>query len=156
MFRKRVLRLSRHNTTEAKMTSEQKRGKSEKKAPLKQTISQTKQPQLSSTHTEQINANNYQKNGSVPTLRHTMPASVKRRLSSDRSQCQDYRGMNTTCCPGCSKSFGHNRLNSHMHCRFRHNRLNSHMHCRFRHNRLNSHMHCKLKLAPSSTCPCSQ
>ena len=24
------------------------------------------------------------------------------------------------------------------------------------HNRLNSHMHCKLKLAPSPTCPCGQ
>ena len=37
MFRKRVFWLSGHVTTEAKMTSEQKRGKKEKKSPLKQT-----------------------------------------------------------------------------------------------------------------------
>ena len=35
----------------------------------------------------------------------TMSASVKRRLPSERSQCQDHRGMTTTCCPGSSKSF---------------------------------------------------
>ena len=35
----------------------------------------------------------------------TMSASVKRRLSSERSRCQDHRGMTTTCCPGSSKSF---------------------------------------------------
>ena len=34
----------------------------------------------------------------------TMSASVKRRLSSERSQCQDHRGMTTTCCPTSSKS----------------------------------------------------
>ena len=35
----------------------------------------------------------------------TMSASVKRRLSSERSQCQDHRVMTTTCCPGSIKSF---------------------------------------------------
>ena len=35
----------------------------------------------------------------------TMSASVKRRLSSECSQCQDHRGMTTTCCLWSSKSF---------------------------------------------------
>ena len=35
----------------------------------------------------------------------TMSASVERRLSSGRSQCQNYRGMTTTCCPRSNKSF---------------------------------------------------
>ena len=35
----------------------------------------------------------------------TMSASVKRRLSSERSQCQDHRGMTTTLCPQRNKSF---------------------------------------------------
>ena len=35
----------------------------------------------------------------------TVSASVKRRLSSERSQCQDHRRITTTCCPGSSKSF---------------------------------------------------
>ena len=35
----------------------------------------------------------------------TVSASVKRRLSSECSQCQDHRWMTTTCCPGSSKSF---------------------------------------------------
>ena len=35
----------------------------------------------------------------------TMSVSVKRRLSSECSQCQDHRGMTTTCCPGSSKLF---------------------------------------------------
>ena len=34
----------------------------------------------------------------------TMSASVKRRLSSERSQSQNYRGMTTTCCPGSNRS----------------------------------------------------
>ena len=41
MFRKRVFRLGPHVTTEAKMTSEEKRGKSEKKDPVKQTYNQS-------------------------------------------------------------------------------------------------------------------
>ena len=32
-------------------------------------------------------------------------SSVKRRPSSECSQCQDHRGMTTICCPGSSKSF---------------------------------------------------
>ena len=35
----------------------------------------------------------------------TMSASVKRRLSSDRSRCRGHRGMTVTCCPGSSMSF---------------------------------------------------
>ena len=66
----------------------------------------------------------------------TTSASVKRRLSSEHLQSQNYRGMTTTCCPG-SNMFILVRL-------------------RTGHNRLNSHMHRKLKLAPSSTCPCGR
>ena len=35
----------------------------------------------------------------------TMSASVKRRLTSEPSQCQDHRRVTTICCPGSSKSF---------------------------------------------------
>ena len=41
MFRQKVFLLGHHVTAEAKMTSEQKRGKNEKKDPLKQTTNQT-------------------------------------------------------------------------------------------------------------------
>ena len=35
----------------------------------------------------------------------TTSASVKRRLSSEHLQSQNYRGMTTTCCPGSNRSF---------------------------------------------------
>ena len=35
----------------------------------------------------------------------TMSASVKRRLSPEHLQSQNYRGMTTTCCPGSNRSF---------------------------------------------------
>ena len=56
----------------------------------------------------------YQATSKQTSLQRTVPeeksmpttsASVKRKLSSERSQCQDHRGMTTTCCPGSSKSF---------------------------------------------------
>ena len=51
MFRKRVFRLSPHVTTEGNMTSEQKRGESEKIAPLvKQSNKQSKRSFLVHTH----------------------------------------------------------------------------------------------------------
>ena len=67
----------------------------------------------------------------------TMSASVKRRLSAEKLQSQNYRGMTATCCPGSNCVVILVRL-------------------RTGHNRLNSQILRKRKLAPSPTGPCGR